>query len=62
MCKVYCFKKLAEMSKKYKLSCILKNDGTDMLNRPLNKNLILDFVNNADLCKNCKNNTMQNQF
>lgn len=57
MCKLYCFSKLAELSKKHKLKAMIDNNCTDMFGNKLDVKKIKNFIKNADCCKDCVYNT-----
>ncbi|MGN1213215.1 MAG: hypothetical protein ACI4TZ_04150 [Christensenellales bacterium] len=54
MCKLFCYDKLAELSKKYQLKQMLNASTRDMLNGLPNRDKMLDYIKNFDCCKNCK--------
>ena len=54
MCKLFCYDKLAELSKKHQLKQMLNTSTRDMLGDLPNRDKMLDYINNFDCCKNCK--------
>ena len=56
MCNDCCFKKLAELSKKHQLKNMLQNNTIEVFDQKIDKNKIMDFINNQDCCKNCLKN------